>query len=69
MSLNQMLDHLRNFTEVDTEVVYGPARSGDVKHSLADISKARELLGYHPVVSAEMGLRLGIEWYRTARKK
>ena len=69
MSLNQMLDHLRNFTEVDTQVVYGPDRPGDVKHSLADISKARALLGYQPVVSAETGLRLGIEWYRAARKK
>ena len=69
MSLNQMLDHLRKFTEIDTEVVYGPSRAGDVKHSLADITKARDLLGYDPSISAEKGLGLSVQWYRAVRKK
>lgn len=69
MSLNDMLNHIRNFTENDTEIVYGPARSGDVKHSQADIQKACEILGYNPRISAEMGLRLSVEWYRAVRKK
>ncbi|MFT5368847.1 MAG: nucleoside-diphosphate-sugar epimerase [Candidatus Latescibacterota bacterium] len=69
MSLNQMLSHIRNYTENDTEVAYGPSRSGDVKHSQADIQKARDILGYNPQVSAEMGLRLSVEWYRAVRKK
>jgi UDP-glucose 4-epimerase len=69
MTLNQMLNHIRTFTENDTEVIYGPSRSGDVKHSQADIQKARDILNYNPLVSAEMGLRLSVEWYRAIRKK
>jgi UDP-glucose 4-epimerase len=41
------------------------ARSGDVRHSLADISKAKALLGYEPIVGLEEGLRRTVEWYRT----
>jgi UDP-N-acetylglucosamine 4-epimerase len=44
--------------------VHGPERPGDVKHSLADISKARDLLGYEPAVSTEKGLQLTFEWYK-----
>ncbi|MGA1198809.1 MAG: SDR family oxidoreductase [Candidatus Latescibacterota bacterium] len=69
MTLNQMLNHIRTFTENVTEVIYGPSRSGDVKHSQADIQKARDILNYNPLVSAEMGLRLSVEWYRAIRKK
>ena len=68
-SLNQVIDHLRTFTEVDTEVVYGPDRVGDIKHSLASIDKARELLGYDPTVSVAAGLRMSVEWYRSVRKE
>lgn len=69
MSLNQMLDHLRTIMETDTEVHYVPSRPGDVKHSLADIEKARRILGYHPAVPVELGLRRSVEWYRAIRKK
>jgi UDP-N-acetylglucosamine 4-epimerase len=48
--------------------VYGPARPGDVQHSLADISKARRLLGYEPTHSIERGLDESLSWYeRTLR--
>jgi UDP-glucose 4-epimerase len=43
---------------------YGPEREGDIKHSLADISKAEAGLGYKPVVDFEEGLRRTVEWYR-----
>ena len=43
---------------------YGPARGGDVKHSLADVSKAEAGLGYRPTVDFEEGLRRTVEWYR-----
>jgi UDP-N-acetylglucosamine/UDP-N-acetylgalactosamine 4-epimerase len=44
--------------------VYRDFRLGDVRHSLADISKARELLGYAPTHRIEEGLKLAMDWYR-----
>jgi Nucleoside-diphosphate-sugar epimerases len=43
---------------------FGPDRAGDIKHSNADISKAKELLGYDPDWSFEKGIKAAIEWYR-----
>ena len=43
--------------------IYGPDRVGDIKHSNADISKAKRLLGYDPDWSFEKGIREAIEWY------
>ena len=48
----------------DIEPNYGPDRAGDIKHSNADISKARELLGYDPEYSFADGIKLAIEWYK-----
>ena len=45
------------------EPVHGPERQGDIPHSLADISRAREYLGYCPEVTVHEGLRLAAEWY------
>jgi UDP-glucose 4-epimerase len=50
------------------EVKYGPERAGDVKHSLADMSRAEKHLGYKPNVDFEEGLRRTIEWYRSRGK-
>ena len=49
---------------VDIEPIYGPERPGDIKHSNADISKARRLLGYDPEWSFERGIEAAIAWYR-----
>lgn len=49
---------------VKIEPVYGPDRAGDIKHSNADISKARKLLGYDPDYSFEDGIIKAIEWYK-----
>ena len=49
---------------VDIEPNFGPDRPGDIKHSNADISKARELLGYDPDWSFERGIAAAIEWYK-----
>ena len=49
---------------VDIEPNFGPNRAGDIKHSNADISKAKELLGYDPEWSFERGIKAAIEWYR-----
>lgn len=48
----------------DIQPVFGPERAGDIRHSNADISKARELLGYDPDYSFKDGLKLAIEWYK-----
>jgi len=48
-------------------VRYGPPRSGDVKDTVADTSRARQRLGYSPAVSFEEGLRAEFEWMREAR--
>lgn len=49
---------------LDVEPNFGPDRAGDIKHSNADISKARTLLGYNPEWSFERGIAAAIEWYK-----
>lgn len=48
----------------EIEPIFGPDRKGDIKHSNADISKAKEMLGYDPRWSFERGIEAAIEWYR-----
>lgn len=49
---------------VNIEPNYGPDRAGDIKHSNADITKAREMLGYNPEWSFDRGIEAAIEWYK-----
>ena len=49
---------------VDIEPEFGPDRAGDIKHSNADISKAKRLLGYDPEYSFKDGIKLAIKWYK-----
>ena len=56
---------LKRLTGYNGDVKYGPERAGDVKHSLADISRAEQFLGYKPTVHFEEGLRRTIDWYRS----
>ena len=49
---------------LDIEPNFGPDRAGDIKHSNADISKARDLLGYDPDWSFARGIEAAIEWYK-----
>ncbi|MBP2070683.1 SDR family oxidoreductase [Thermoanaerobacterium butyriciformans] len=46
------------------EPIFGPERAGDIKHSNADISKAKKMLGYDPDYSFEDGIKLAIDWYK-----
>lgn len=64
ISLNQMVEMLREISEGTPSVTYGPERKGDVKHSKADISKAIELLNYSPKVRFTEGLRKVYAWYK-----
>ncbi len=50
--------------KVKVEPNFGPDRAGDIKHSNADISKAKKLLEYHPEWSFERGIKAAIEWYK-----
>src|SRR4051794_11726964 len=67
ISLNRLFRAMRDIIGGSVEPTYLPGRQGDVRDSQADISKARTLLGYEPIVSFEDGLADTIEWYRTAR--
>jgi len=66
VTLNQVVEELRSITGYGGPVAYAPDRAGDIKHSLADISLAGELLGYAPKVDFREGLRRTVEWYRGA---
>jgi UDP-glucose 4-epimerase len=64
ITLNETFRALQKFTGYSGEPEYGPERGGDIKHSLADISKAEAKLGYTPKVCFEEGLRKTVDWYR-----
>lgn len=63
-TLNELFNILKEIAGKNIDPVHGPARSGDIKHSLADISKAKRLLGYHPATSPADGLRKTFDWYK-----
>jgi UDP-glucose 4-epimerase len=63
-SLNTLVSLIREVAGVDVQPIYDEPRLGDIKHSQADIHKARDLLGYEPAISFLEGLRLTIDWYR-----
>lgn len=69
ISLNQTLEHLRRISGKRLEAIYEPPREGDIRDSQADISKAREVLGYQPTVHFEEGLERTFEWYRLHHAK
>ena len=56
---------MRGLIGATVEPTYAEGRAGDVRDSQADISKARRLLGYEPIVDFEEGLRRTVEWYRS----
>jgi len=63
-SLNQLIEKLNNLLDSQLKPKYEPPRKGDVRHSVADISKAGKMLGYSPATSLETGLRQVLDWYR-----
>jgi len=66
--LNQTFQLLKKIIGYKGNVKYAPERAGDVKHSLADLSRIEKQLGYKPLVDFEEGLRRTVEWYRGQRK-
>jgi UDP-N-acetylglucosamine/UDP-N-acetylgalactosamine 4-epimerase len=63
-SLNELFQMIKEVAGSDLAPKYGPERLGDVKHSLADITKAKQLLKYDPSVNVKQGLKTTFEWYR-----
>jgi len=68
-SLNQVLKVLGEISGNRLEAKYEPPRDGDIRDSQADISEAREYLGYDPQVMFEEGLQKTFDWYRSLPKK
>ena len=64
ISLNQILTILRELLGKDIPAKYTDPRPGDVRDSLADITRAKQLLGFTPEVNFEQGLRQAITWYK-----
>ena len=68
-TLNQLVGYLKEFlseydsTIANVEIKHGPNRAGDIPHSLANIDKAKSLLGYDPQFSMEQGLKEAVKWY------
>ena len=67
VTLNQAFEILCGLTGYSGKPAYAEHRSGDIRHSLADISRARELLGYVPQVDFREGIRRTVEWYKAAQ--
>ena len=67
ISLNELLRTMNKIVGGNIEAIYEPARAGDVRDSQADISKARKILDYTPLIALEEGLRKTIAWCRTDR--
>jgi nucleoside-diphosphate-sugar epimerase len=68
ITLNALLAELKDLTgKNDVTAEYREARVGDVRHSLADTTRARELLNYEPIVGLREGLQHTIEWWKSSR--
>lgn len=65
ISLNALTRMLADITGNSIDITHGPERPGDVRHSCADINKARTLLGYEPKVIFSQGLRKTVDWYKS----
>ena len=65
IDLNEAFRMLAKITGYRGDPNYAPERTGDVKHSLADLSRAKRHLGYEPTVDFEEGLRRTVEWYQS----
>ena len=66
ISLNELLATMCDLLEVQTEAIYRELRAGDVRDSQADISRAKQLIGYVPLVDLREGLERTLAWYRGA---
>ena len=66
VSLLEVIASMAQTLGVEASIEHGPARAGDVRHSCADITRARELLGYQPMVDLHQGLAHTLSWMAQA---
>jgi nucleoside-diphosphate-sugar epimerase len=64
VTVNEIIDIINELLGKNVKPKYTDPRPGDLKHSLADITAAKELIGFEPTVSFRDGLKLAIDWYR-----
>jgi len=67
-SLNQLFFYLQGLSNSTITPQYVQERSGDIRNSLADISKAQQLLAYHPAIRIEEGLKITYDWFTNSAK-
>lgn len=67
ITVNEMWQFIKEISGTHIEAIYRGARQGDIRDSLADITKGKELLGYIPSVRVRDGLKLAFEWYKKNR--
>jgi UDP-N-acetylglucosamine/UDP-N-acetylgalactosamine 4-epimerase len=63
-TLNELWERITGLLGMNLKPKYRDFRAGDVKHSLASINKAKDLIGYEPMVSVKEGLKTSVEWYK-----
>ncbi len=65
VTVNTVVNTIRKLLKKENiKPIYAPPRAGDIKHSLADVSLAKKVIGYEPFVSFEEGIAKAIEWYK-----
>jgi nucleoside-diphosphate-sugar epimerase len=69
MTLNELAKNLQEILKINIDPVYEPPRAGDIKHSLSDITKAKEMLGFEVTVPLYEGLKKTAEWFKDYYKK
>ncbi len=67
-TLNELWQYIQEAANINLKAQYGPNRAGDIPHSLANISKGRELLNYNPKVSVRQGLKKAYDYYQSKLK-
>jgi UDP-N-acetylglucosamine 4-epimerase len=63
-TLNVLWEQVKNITGSASEAIHGPNRAGDILHSLADVSKAAQLIGYTDLTDLANGLKAALTWYK-----
>lgn len=64
ISINELFEYIKEISGADAAAFHREEREGDIPHSLADIEKAREILGYEPEVKVKEGLQRTIKWFK-----